>query len=157
MAKADADLNLLFGILAFHMDFISREALIGALHAWAMDKDRPLGLILRERGALTVAHQTLLGSLVAEHVAMHGGDPRCSLAAALAPRAVGDVLREVANADLRAAMSHVPANDTAVRDPSATRTPEGQGSATVGARFVLLRPLARGAIGEVAPWRWTGS
>lgn len=150
MAKAEADLNLLFGILALQMDFISRDALIGAMRAWVLDKDRRLGRILRERGALTDAHHTLLESLVAEHVAMHGGEPRCSLVAALAPRTVGDDLREVANADLHAAMLHVPANDTAVRDPSATRTPEGDRPAATAARFVPLRPLARGAIGKVA-------
>ncbi|MEJ7640449.1 MAG: hypothetical protein WKF75_21395, partial [Singulisphaera sp.] len=152
MAKADADLNLLFGILALQMDFLSRDALVGALRAWGLDQDGPLGRILRERGALTVAHHTLLQSLVAEHVAMHGGDPRCSLAAALAPRAVVDDLREVANADLRAAMLHVPANDTAVRDPSATRTPEGDRPAATESAIRPAPAAGRGARSERSPW-----
>ncbi len=149
MAKADADLDLLFGILAYQVDFLSHDALVGAVTAWLLDQDRPLSRILRERGALTDAHQALLESLVAAHVARHGGDPRCGLAAALAPKAVADIFREVANADIHAAMSHVPAGDTTLPDPSATRTSEGNGSAMVGARFFLLRPLARGAIGQV--------
>ena len=150
MAKADADLNLLFGILALQMDFVSRDALIGAMHAWVLDKGEPLGRILRERGALAEAHFTLLDSMVAHHVAIHGGEPRRSLAAALAPRAVGDDLRAIANPDLHAAMSDVAAIDTSVSDPSATRTSEGNGRPSAAARFVLLRPLARGAIGQVS-------
>ena len=41
-----ADRNLLFGVLALQMDFISRDALVGAMNAWVLDKARPLGLIL---------------------------------------------------------------------------------------------------------------
>jgi len=36
-----ADRNLLFGILALQMDFISREQLISAMHAWVLDKGKP--------------------------------------------------------------------------------------------------------------------
>jgi hypothetical protein len=38
-----AERNLLFGILAVQMDFISRDALIAAMHAWVLDKVKPLG------------------------------------------------------------------------------------------------------------------
>src|SRR5262249_49755447 len=38
---ADADRNLLFGILALQMDFIGRDALIAAMHAWVLDKAKP--------------------------------------------------------------------------------------------------------------------
>jgi hypothetical protein len=41
-----ADRNLLFGILALQMDFISRDALIAARHAWVQDKKKNLGEIL---------------------------------------------------------------------------------------------------------------
>ena len=150
MAKADGDLDLLFGILAWKLDFLSRDALIAAIRAWTPDKDRPLGRILREREALADAHHPLLESLVAAHVAMHGGDPRRSLAAALVPWAVGDDLRGVADADDHADTSHARDGDTTLCAPSATRTSGGDGSAADGARFVLLRPLARGAIGQVA-------
>ena len=47
MAEVNADRNLLFGILALQMDFIGRDALIAAMHAWVLDKAKPLGRILR--------------------------------------------------------------------------------------------------------------
>src|SRR5262249_2154170 len=46
-----ADRNLLFGILALQMDFISRDALIEAMHAWVLEKAKPLGPVpLRAAG-----------------------------------------------------------------------------------------------------------
>ena len=38
MAKSEADRNLLFGILALQMDFITRDELVTAMHAWVLDK-----------------------------------------------------------------------------------------------------------------------
>jgi hypothetical protein len=43
---AAADRNLLFGILAVQLDFVSRDALIAAMNAWVLDKTKPLGRIL---------------------------------------------------------------------------------------------------------------
>ena len=34
MSAAYSDRNLLFGVLALQMDFLSRDALIAAMHAW---------------------------------------------------------------------------------------------------------------------------
>ena len=52
--STSADRNLLFGILALQMDFISRDALIAAMNAWVLDKAKPLGQVLHEQGALGV-------------------------------------------------------------------------------------------------------
>ena len=53
MSRLAADRNLLFGILALQMDFISRDALIAAMNAWVLEKHRPLADLLEERGALS--------------------------------------------------------------------------------------------------------
>ncbi len=47
-----ADENLLFGILALQLDFISRDQLVEAMNAWVLAKHKPLGDILREQDAL---------------------------------------------------------------------------------------------------------
>jgi hypothetical protein len=75
-----ADRNLLFGILALQMDFISRDALIAAIHAWVLDKAKPLGQILVEHGAITIQARDKLEAVVELHVEMHSGDPQKSLA-----------------------------------------------------------------------------
>jgi hypothetical protein len=56
-----ADRNLLFGILALQMDFISRDALIAAMHAWVLEKAKLLGQILLEQGHLKAIRKEFLG------------------------------------------------------------------------------------------------
>src|SRR5947209_20334515 len=76
-----ADRNLLFGILAVQLDFVTKDALVAAMNAWLLDKGKPLGDILRDRGHLSAERLQLLSALVAEHLKQHGGDPQRSLAA----------------------------------------------------------------------------
>src|SRR4051794_9728618 len=49
---ADFDRNLLHGILALRMDFISRDALFAGMNAWVLEKSKPLGQILVAQGVL---------------------------------------------------------------------------------------------------------
>jgi len=81
MARVDADRNLLLGILAQQMDFVSRDALFAAMNAWIIRKETPLGALLVERGDLAKSRRDLLEALVDEHVRAHGGDPARSLQA----------------------------------------------------------------------------
>ena len=48
-----ADRNLLFGIVALQMDFITRDQLVAAINAWILYKRKPLGHILSEQGVLS--------------------------------------------------------------------------------------------------------
>ncbi|HJZ59255.1 MAG TPA: hypothetical protein VKE74_30195, partial [Gemmataceae bacterium] len=47
-----ADRNLLFGVLALQMDFVTRDALVRGMNAWVLDKHKPLAHVLQEQGAL---------------------------------------------------------------------------------------------------------
>jgi hypothetical protein len=76
--SAHADRNLLFGIQALHNGFITRDQLIAAMHAWVLAKDRPLGDLLVEQGALTPSRQQALDALLDEHVKQHDGDAQKS-------------------------------------------------------------------------------
>src|SRR3954468_18528132 len=87
-----ADRNLLFGILALQMDFVSRDGLITAMHAWVLDKAKPLGDVLRDRGDLDAETYALLDAMVRKHLALHGNDPQKSLAAV---SSLGSVREEV--------------------------------------------------------------
>src|SRR5256885_1296249 len=106
--SASADRNLLFGILAVQLDFVSRDALIGAMNAWLLDKARPLGDILRDQGQLSAERLQLLTALVDEHLRQHGGDPRQSLAALSSVEpTVCRHLRALADADVQASLGHL--------------------------------------------------
>jgi eukaryotic-like serine/threonine-protein kinase len=79
MAQGESDRNLLFGVVALQMNFISRDALIAAMNASVLEKDKPLGRILVERGDLDERGFDLLDPLVTEHVQRYGGEPERSL------------------------------------------------------------------------------
>jgi serine/threonine-protein kinase len=159
-----ADRNLLFGILALQMDFISRDALVEAMNAWVLDKKKSLGQILVERGALRENAQSLLELLVEKHLEMHDGQPHKSLASVAALAQVRDDLQGVADPDLHATLASTllpgeatpqndhtpsPAADTRT-DPPASPGKLAAGSPTAsGPRFRVLRPHARGGLGEV--------
>jgi eukaryotic-like serine/threonine-protein kinase len=148
MSQVDADRNLLCGILAVQMDFVGRDELIEAMHAWVLAKEKPLGLVLRERGALSERDHDLLEMVVRRHLEKHGGDPRRSLAAAASPpRAIHEALSGVEDADVHATLAQI---GTGAADPAAT-SPWAQHGRDLGpGRFRTLRPHARGGIGTVA-------
>lgn len=81
MPSSPADRNLLFGILAVQMDFVSRDALIEAMSAWVVDKSRRLDELLVEKGAMKPEYRQLLEPLVAAHIHRHDCDAQRSLAA----------------------------------------------------------------------------
>ncbi|HVC95160.1 MAG TPA: tetratricopeptide repeat protein [Pirellulales bacterium] len=149
------DHNLLFGVLAFQLDFIDRRALLAAFNRWTADKNRPLGEILVELGDLDASQRQLLDALVAEHVIQHGGDAKRSLAAVSSLGSVRKDLKRIADPDLQVSLAgtatlvhHAPACDDL--DPHATVPPlAGKSYAAAGSRFRILRPHARGGLGEV--------
>src|SRR5262245_30282804 len=142
MNPAASDRNLLFGILALQLDFISRDALIAAMHAWVQAKDRSLGDILIEQGALADTQRPMLETLVEAHLRQHGGDVRQSLKALSAPGALHESLRQVADADAQASVAGL----STVHDPGCTGPyvpgePSSVGTPTsVNMRFQIVRP-----------------
>src|SRR5438309_473417 len=79
--SAAADRNLIFGLLALQMDFVSREQLLDAMSAWMFQKHTPLGEVLCRRGVLAEEDRIDLDRLVDRHLKRHGGNPQASLAA----------------------------------------------------------------------------
>jgi eukaryotic-like serine/threonine-protein kinase len=148
MAQTAADRNLLFGIIALQMDFISRDALIAAMHAWALEKDKPLSVILLGQGALAEDECRLLDSMVHMHQNRHGGDVERSLSA-LSPVAwLKRDLPQVADAELDVSLGRLADAATISRSNVAESVSAGV-SSTIGGRFRILRSHARGGQGEV--------
>src|SRR3954451_6079603 len=145
-----ADRNLLFGILAVQLSFVGRDDLIAAMHAWVLERSSTLGRILVDQRVLSPARHDLLEQLVDEHLAAHGGDAEKSRAATDGIAAIRDELERVADPEIRAALDRVPDATAATRhDPEATLT-YSQGSPTAGSRFAILRPHARGGLGQIS-------
>jgi eukaryotic-like serine/threonine-protein kinase len=177
MATSVADRNLVFGILALQTDFVGREHLVAAMHAWVHAKHKPISQILVELGHLTADQQHLLEALVREHLKRHGDEAGQSLRSLGSPQGVIDELNQVTDPDVQASLGHVHgpgvADEYATKagsstdhgipcapaDPYATNvitgpTPTGAvrrsiGTSTPGMRYRILRPYARGGLGEV--------
>jgi serine/threonine protein kinase len=146
-SSSAADRNLLFGILALQMDFISRDQLVAAMNAWVLDKAKPLGQVLVEQGALSSSRRGLLDPLVDEHVAQHGGDPERSLAALSSVSDIRPVLAPIGDADVRASLNLLQARGQS--ESSDTLPQKERPTPVTGLRFRILRPHARGGLGEV--------
>src|SRR5260370_10933532 len=168
MAQEHADRNLLFGMLALQMDFLRRDELVTARQAWVFDKSQTVGQILVKQQVLEADAQALLDALVNKHLAKHGTDAEKSLSALSAGTSVMDVredLKKVADTDVQGSLGHIGASMQLPADPYATLVPkEGHASSTglpgmssgpsgevssSGTRFRIIRPHARGGLGEV--------
>ena len=121
------DRNLLFGILAVQMDFVTRDALIAAMHAWVLEKSKPLGRNLVEQRALSLARHDLLEQLVDEPLAADGGDAEKSLVATDGLGASGDELKQLADPVLDAKLDRIPSDtDAAQNGPEGAADPSGR-------------------------------
>jgi hypothetical protein len=162
MPRRETDRNLLFGILALQMDFITRDGLIAAMNAWTLAKHRTLCEILIERGALDDEEGAMLEPMVDLHVRRHADDPAASLASLSSVEDLaGDLRRSVANADadvLESVSTLRQAGD--VPDSEATESHRQRGAGRAGAgradpppnsgtRYRKIREHARGALGVV--------
>lgn len=137
---AESDRNLLFGILALQNDFITRDQLVEAMNAWVLAKQQSLGDLLRERGSLGYKEYALIEALVARQLARHGGDAEKSLQAISSVSGARAALAAVADADVQASIGHLRTGE-----PTTVVVPNLGESV----RYRILRPHARGGLGEV--------
>ena len=97
---AQADRNLLAGVLALQMDFVTGDQLLAAMNAWALRKDTPLLDLLHQDGVLAGEDREALVHLVERHVARHG-DARKSLASLHLDSDARRELEQIKNTDVQ--------------------------------------------------------
>jgi WD40 repeat protein/tRNA A-37 threonylcarbamoyl transferase component Bud32 len=146
--RPGADRNLLFGILALQMDFIGRDALIAAMHAWVLDKSRPLGQILVGQLSLRADERDAIEALVGKHLERHGGDIEKSLAAVQLPTPLRHDLHSLGDGDVQASLAQL-TTPTAAGAALSLPATIGDATSAAGRRYQVLRPHARGGLGEV--------
>ncbi len=151
--KPATDMNLLFGLLALQLDFISKEGLLAAMNAWLLEKQTPLADLLVRNGALSADRRLLLEALVREHLMQHGDDPQQSLASLSSVDAAKQQLGQLADPDLQASLA--PLLSSPVLSLSSTQlrpaiTPGIVEDAPANTeRFRVLRYHAEGGLGQV--------
>jgi WD40 repeat protein/tRNA A-37 threonylcarbamoyl transferase component Bud32 len=145
MSLAGSEHQLLLGLLAFQNGMIDRAGLLSAFDAWSQGESASLGEILVRQKSVSGEERVLIEALVERYVVRHGGDVEKSLAhvGKLNPT-VQDELARIADPDVRDSLAIVGRD----ADPFATMA-FGAGKPVEGGRFRVLRPHARGGVGEV--------
>ena len=153
--------NLLFGILALQMDFITRDGLIDGMQAWTLEKKRPLGEVLVERELMPQTQRDLLEPLVDAHIAQHGGDAQQSLQGLSSVGITPETLQSLGDPDVHASLLHVSnaagGEATLLSQGSSPSDSDLDGTLTMRPhpdqselRFQILRPHAEGGLGRVS-------
>jgi serine/threonine protein kinase len=140
-----ADRNLLLGILALQVDFITHDALLAAMKAWVLEKHRPLEDILVDRGALDPADRDLLRPMVDRHIARHGGPDRSRAALSTDGRVISEILRTVFDTEVQASLGHARSS----ADAPATKSSDTDAPNPWQTRYRKVRDHARGGLGVV--------
>ena len=141
-------------MLALQNGLIDQGALVAAFQAWTRDKTRSLADHLESRGELTAAKRALLDALAEVHLEAHGGDVEHSLAAVPANHSTRSSLAALGEPEIEATLARVARskNGHATEvddDPDRTAALTVGAATSDGQRFRLLRPHARGGLGEV--------
>jgi serine/threonine-protein kinase len=149
-----ADHHLLFGLLALQNGLINQGQLVAAFQAWTLDKARALADHLVDRGDLDAEDRFAVDVLVARHIKKHGGDVEKSLAAVPANRSTRASLAALGEPEIEATLARVTRSKNGQTteeedDPDRTGGWSIGASSSDGQRFRLLRPHARGGLGEV--------
>ncbi len=150
----NADQNLLTGMLALQMEFISRDQLVAALRKWVLNKERSLGQIFQDQQQISADEHAQLEALVGEHLQRYDGAPEKSLAALGSIESIRQIMQEMDNPELEASLTQAwVKSESADRSAARVFPPETgtlAGAATSpGPRFRILRPHAKGGLGEV--------
>ena len=153
MATVTADHELLFGLLALQNGLINQAQLVAAFQAWTLERSKSLADHLVVLGHLSPARRPVVEAMAALHLEAHGGDVGKSLAAVPASRATCAGLALIKEPQIEATLARVVNGQATVAengdDPDRTAGLSLGAATSDGQRFRILRPHARGGLGEV--------
>lgn len=139
------DLNILFGLLAHQLNFVSPDQLTSALTDWVQDKEIPIGEIFVQQKVMSQEEHQLLRALVNAHVANNGGDIAKSLEQlSTADREMTQRIAQIEDLSLQNTLQYV--YERKVDPERSVPSPSDKSAAS---RYRILRPHRRGGLGEV--------
>ena len=163
MSQASADRNLLIGVLAVQMEFVTRDQLMDAMNVWTHNKTVSLDIILRNQSVITENTQRMLASLADNQIAKQNGvqdtnavDVHATIARVVK---IPAEFSETMDGDTAKAFPILPTVHF-ISDPLATTAPrpdrlvaesqKASHGASIASRFKVLRPHNAGGLGTVS-------
>jgi serine/threonine protein kinase/tetratricopeptide (TPR) repeat protein len=144
---AAVDRNLLYGVLAVQLGFISRDQLIAATTRWVLDKEQPLAEVFIRQGMISRTESQVIDGVVDKQL-QNNSDPRVKLHELEAFDELRDTLKNLGDTEIRSAVEFE------------TKAPEAYVSMstiaheqTVGEsknRYTILRVHQKGGLGSVS-------
>ena len=105
-----SDLNLLFGFLAVQNGFVREEALVRATNTWTGSKNRTIGEILLEQGAIRRDQLDLLNALVKEKLLQNDNDVSKTLAGLSSVDGARQAVARISDEDVQHTMTQMGAS-----------------------------------------------
>ncbi len=106
-SNPQSDRNLLFGILALQLNFMTRDDLVAGMNRWVLEKSKSLGQILLEEKRLSSEQVQALESLLLQHLKAHDDNAERSLRAITVTSTVASDLTPIDDGDLNCSISYV--------------------------------------------------
>ena len=151
--KANADHNLLFGVLAWQAGVIRESQLLEAMKTWTFSKQKSLGEILLEQDVVSEGQISQLEQMVALHLQLHNNDAAEALQSISSiPDITNSLQQHLPDEQVQASLGHLGQSPRRAfeREIEATLDATAPHVGAAGeARFRILRPFARGGLGEV--------
>lgn len=156
MDQTQLDRDALLGVLALQVDLVTEDQLAAAYQH--LDPDRTLGDVLVQHHALTPALRDALEPMVDAHIQRHGGSAAQSLAALSSTDQVRSALSRIGRPSgesttdstaLHAGSPRATTEPTRTIAASDDHAPFEPPRVRTSDRFRVLRPHARGGLGQV--------
>lgn len=149
-----ADRNLLFGVLAWQNSLVTEHEILEAFKVWTSEKSRSLGDILVEHNVLSSEQLIALAPMVEANLQLHGDAESALQHLGSSVDILATIQSHITDEDINESIDQSTyLSGSLTRDPNSKDThSKGHANWRVpqsGARFKILRPHAKGGLGEV--------
>ena len=144
MQTPSTERNLLVGVFALQLEFISSGQFVGAISNWVRDKNRSLESVLIEQGSLDPRDADMLNEMVSKHVSQSNGDARAITLPETVSR-IEDDLTSIGDADLDMFLHMLKQRSEDEHPVAPTQDIPGDGS-----RFQIMEKMAEGGLGVIS-------
>ena len=150
LSMAAVDRNLLYGVLAVQLGFVTRDQLIAATSRWVLNKEQPLGEVFIRQGMITRADRQIIDGVVEKQLERNGADARQSLHSLAEVEELRETLKHLGDSTTPTGRSN---SIPWVRSRTIPTSRPVPGQTTVGEsknRYTILRVHQKGGLGCVS-------